>query len=121
MIDEPARSVVRPVLSIPLLVGLIKNLYKKHIANNMGAYPEELKEEFTVSFQVSDSSIDAYQLANSLLGITTLLEIANEKINGDASKIFVTVEGGFREGSFQFDIIALMAGTGVITLINTVD
>jgi len=87
----------------------------------MGAFPQELKEEFTVSFQVSDSSIDAYELANSLLGITTLLEIANEKINGENSKIFVNVEGGFKEGSFQFDIVTIMAGSVVTALVNTVD
>ena len=102
-------------------VELIKYLYKKYSGYHMGAFPQELKEEFSVSFQVSENSIDAHQLANSLLGITTLLEIANEKINGENSKIFVNVDGGFREGSFQFDIIALMAGPVIISLVNTVD
>ena len=90
----------------------------------MESFPPKLISEFTVSFDgksIEDNTIDAEQLANSLLGISSLLEISNKQINGTNSQIFVKVKGNFKPGSFTFDVVALMTAPIVIALVNTVD
>ncbi len=90
----------------------------------MNSYPPKVITNFSVSFDgedIKDNTMCAYHLANSLLGITSLLERSNYEINGNASQISIRVKSGFKEGSFIFDLVTLMSSVTVVALVNTVD
>jgi len=90
----------------------------------MDEYPESLLAEFIVSYDGSataDHSIDANLLANSLKGISSLLEDSNREINGVNSQIDIKVKSNFIEGSFEVQLIGIMSGALVTAIVNTVD
>lgn len=79
---------------------------------------------FTVKYDgraLESNEMDANELANSLLGISNVLEEANSTVNVLDSKLFIKVQSGFKAGSFEVDISSFYH-TGVIqTVFNSGD
>lgn len=91
---------------------------------NDNTFPKASREAFTVKFDgkpMESHEMGANELANSLLGLTSLLEHANTLVNGQNSKMFVKVRSSFKSGSFDVDIVTLLTFTGINMAANIVE
>lgn len=80
--------------------------------------------EFTIEYNgdaVKSHEINVNDLANSLLGLSGVLENSNRVINGSNSDMFVKVKGSFKPASFEVDIVTLLTCSGVIAISNMIN
>lgn len=79
--------------------------------------------EFTIEYNgdaVESHEMNANDLANSLLGLSGVLENSNHAIHGSNSDMFVKVKGSFKPASFEVDIVTLLTCSGVVAVLNMV-
>lgn len=78
-------------------------------------------DKFTVEFlgdedeisSITHNEIEAKKLALSLMGISSVLEESNIRLNGSNSQIFVKVKGSFEPGSFIVQLALLLTSGGL--------
>jgi uncharacterized protein (DUF934 family) len=61
-------------------------------------------EEFRIKYD-GDGLIDAKDLAESLLALTSLLERSNEIVNGEGSEIAVKIKADTEPGAFLENVV----------------
>lgn len=79
--------------------------------------------EFSIEYngdEVESHEINANDLANSLLGLSGVLENSNRAVHGSNSDMFVKVKGSFKPASFEVDIVTLLTCSGVVAVLNMV-
>lgn len=85
--------------------------------------PYLCEEEFSITFDgpaLDTYDIDAKVLANSLLGISSVIEEANAIINGKSSKIFIKVRANPQPGSFTESLLSICTSDGTTAVCNII-
>lgn len=86
-------------------------------------WPQIQRNQFSVSFHgpsVESNEIDAKVLANSLMGISSVMEEANRELYRQQSTIYIKVKGSPTPGSFIIDFIAFMSSNIIDAAVNII-
>lgn len=106
------------------MISLLSNIIKKIIMDpDVKALPSVCIQEFNITYEgtaLDNNEIEARVLANSLLGLSEVIEEANTLINGKESKVFTKIRANPQPGSFIESIITLMSSDGPIAICNII-